>query len=147
MGWSDDVQFRRPYTVVYYEGKFQPLDSYSEAFKFTLRHFSPIDFVRFGMVGVFLKMTEKWQPLEAYTADEWMRKKVGSRIYEAIWKPLLVGKFGEENLNVVNMAWLWARIHSRTTRLGTFEGGFQAFLDKLATVVRDRGVEIRLSCP
>ena len=145
LGWSRDVLFPRPYTVVYYDGKFQPLDSITEAAKFTLRNFSLIDFVRFGMVGVFLKLTPKWQPLEKVTADAWMRKWAGTRIYNALWRPLLVGKFGEENLNVVNMAWLWARIHSRTTRLGTFTGGFQAFLDKLADVLRSRGVEIRLS--
>ena len=145
LGWSRDVLFPRPYTVVYYDGKFQPLDSITEAAKFTLRNFSLIDFVRFGMVGVFLKLTPKWQPLEKVTADAWMRKWAGIRIYNALWRPLLVGKFGEENLNVVNMAWLWARIHSRTTRLGTFAGGFQAFLDKLADVLRSRGVEIRLS--
>ena len=145
LGWSQDVLFPRPYTVVYYDGKFQPLDSISEAAKFTLRNFSLIDFVRFGMVGVFLKLTPKWQPLEKVTADAWMRKWAGMRIYNALWRPLLVGKFGEKNLNVVNMAWLWARIHSRTTRLGTFTGGFQAFLDKLADVLRSRGVEIRLS--
>jgi len=145
LGWSRDVLFPRPYTVVYYEGKFQPLDSISEAAKFTLRNFSLIDFVRFGMVGVFLKLTPRWQPLEKVTADAWMRKWAGMRIYNALWRPLLVGKFGEENLNVVNMAWLWARIHSRTTRLGTFTGGFQAFLDKLADVLRSRGVEIRLN--
>jgi protoporphyrinogen oxidase len=145
LGWSREVLFPRPYTVVYYEGKFQPLDSISEAAKFTLRHFSLIDFVRFGMVGVFLKLTPRWQPLEEVTADAWMRKWAGTRIYNALWRPLLVGKFGEENLNVVNMAWLWARIHSRTTRLGTFVGGFQAFLDKLADVLRSRGVEIRLN--
>jgi protoporphyrinogen oxidase len=45
------------------------------------------------------------------------------------------------------MAWLWARIHARTTRLGTFVGGFQTFLDKLAAVLRSRGVDIRLSTP
>ena len=145
LGWSRDVLFPRPYTVVYYDGKFQPLDSITEAAKFTLRNFSLIDFVRFGMVGAFLKLTPKWQPLEKVTADAWMRKWAGTRIYNALWRPLLVGKFGEENLNVVNMAWLWARIHSRTTRLGTFAGGFQAFLDKLADVLRSRGVEIRLS--
>jgi len=145
LGWSRDVLFPRPYTVVYYEGKFQPLDSISEAAKFTLRNFSLIDFVRFGMVGVFLKLTPKWQPLEKVTADAWMRKWAGMRIYNALWRPLLVGKFGEENLQVVNMAWLWARIHSRTTRLGTFTGGFQAFLDKLADVLRSRGVAIRLN--
>jgi protoporphyrinogen oxidase len=147
LGWSDKVVFRRPYTVVYYQGKFQPLDSYVEAFKFTVRHFSPVDLVRFGTVGVYLKTTNNWQALEAYTADEWMRSKVGSRVYNALWKPLLVGKFGEENLSVVNMAWLWARIKARTTQLGTFEGGFQAFMDQLAAVVGDLGADIRLGCP
>jgi len=145
LGWRDQVVFPRPYTVVYYQGKFYPLDSYVEAFKFTLSKFGPVDLVRFGATGVFLKLTPRWQPLERVTADAWMRKWTGERIYNAIWRPLLVGKFGEANLDVVNMAWLWARIHARTTRLGTFSGGFQAFVDRFADVLRARGVDIRLS--
>ncbi len=147
LGWSDQVLFPRPYTVVYYEGNFYPLDSYVEAFKFTLSKFGLIDLVRFGLTGVYLKLTPRWQPLERVTADAWMRKATGERLYNALWRPLLVGKFGEGNLNVVNMAWLWARIHARTTRLGTFVGGFQAFVDKLADLLRSRGVEIRLDTP
>lgn len=147
LGWSDQVVFPRPYTVVYYEGSFYPLDSYVEAFKFTLSKFGPIDLVRFGLTGVYLKLTPRWQPLERVTADAWMRRWTGDRIYNALWRPLLVGKFGEANLDVVNMAWLWARIHARTTRLGTFVGGFQAFVDKLADLLRGRGVEIRLDTP
>jgi len=42
------------------------------------------------------------------------------------------------------MAWLWARLHARTTRLGTFEGGFQAFCDQLAQYLREMGVQINL---
>jgi protoporphyrinogen oxidase len=83
--------------------------------------------------------------LEKVTAAEWTRRWYGPRLYELLWRPLLVGKFGEENLDVVNMAWLWARLHSRTTRLGTFKGGFQAFMEKLAGVVSGLGVEIRLN--
>jgi len=147
LGWRDQVLFPRPYTVIYYQGKFYPLDSYVEAFKFTLSKFGPIDLVRFGLTGVYLKLTPRWQPLEQVTADAWMRQWAGDRIYNALWRPLLVGKFGEENLDVVNMAWLWARIHARTTRLGTFVGGFQAFVDKLADLLRSRGVEILLSTP
>ncbi len=147
LGWRDRVIYRRPWTVVYYRNKFQALDSYVEAAKFTLRNFGPVDLVRFGLVGVYLKLTPNWQPLERVTADAWLRKWVGPRIYNAIWKPLIVGKFGEENLNVVNMAWFWARIKARTTRLGTFAGGFQRFLDMLAEDLRGRGVEIRLSAP
>lgn len=147
LGWSNQVLFPRPYTVVYYQGRFHPLDSYVEALKFTLKHFSLLDLARFGGVGVYLRVTPRWQPLEHVTADAWMRKWAGERIYNALWRPLLVGKFGEENLNVVNMAWLWARLHARTTRLGTFVGGFQAFLDKLADLLRARGVEIKLATP
>lgn len=147
LGWSDQVLFPRPYTVVYYQGQFHPLDSYLQALKFTLKYFSLIDLARFGGVGVYLRLTPRWQPLERVTADAWMRKWAGERIYNALWRPLLVGKFGEENLGVVNMAWLWARLHARTTRLGTFVGGFQAFLDRLADLLRAKGVEIRLATP
>ncbi|MEW6242338.1 MAG: FAD-dependent oxidoreductase, partial [Chloroflexota bacterium] len=38
----------------------------------------------------------------------------------------------------------WARIKARTTRLGTFEGGFQRFADMFADRLQEMGVEIRL---
>jgi protoporphyrinogen oxidase len=147
LGWSDLVRFERPYTVVYHGDRFYPLDSYLEALRFSLRNFPLWDVARFGLVGLYLRLTPRWQPLEQVTADQWMRKWVGDKVYGTLWKPLLVGKFGEENLNVVNMAWLWARLKTRTTRLGTFVGGFQAFLDKTADVVRGQGADIRLNCP
>jgi protoporphyrinogen oxidase len=45
------------------------------------------------------------------------------------------------------MAWMWARLKARTTRLGTFEGGFQKFADMFADKLREMGVEIRLQMP
>jgi len=145
LGWSDQVLFPRPYTVAYVNGKFEPLDSPFQALKFFLNHFSLWDTFRFGVATAYLRFTPWWQPLEKVTAAAWSRRWYGQRVYETLWRPLLVGKFGEENLDVVNMAWLWARLHARTTRLGTFVGGFQAFLDKLAGVVQQQGGEIRLN--
>ena len=147
LGWSDQVLFPRPYTVIYHQGRFYPFDAYGTALSFSLTHFPLPDVVRYGLVWLYLKLTNRWQPLEKVTAAEWMRKWCGPRVYEAMWKPLLVSKFGEENLDVVNMAWLWARIKARTTRLGTFVGGFQTFLDKLAGVVQAQGAVLRLNCP
>jgi phytoene dehydrogenase-like protein len=60
---------------------------------------------------------------------------------------LLVGKFGEQYARQVNMAWMWARLKARTTRLGTYRGGFQAFADDFAEHLRGLGVDIRLSTP
>jgi protoporphyrinogen oxidase len=41
---------------------------------------------------------------------------------------------------------MWARLKARTTRLGTFVGGFQAFFDALADQVRQQGAELKLNC-
>ncbi len=148
LGWSDQVIFPRPYTAIYWEGKFYPFDSITSNMPlFLLRHYSLIDVVRFGLAGVYLRFSSNWKPLEQHTAADWTQRYFGRRIYDLFWRPMLVGKFGEENLKTVNMAWLWARLHARTTRLGTFVGGFQAFLDKLADYLRARGVAIRLATP
>jgi protoporphyrinogen oxidase len=148
LGWRDQVLFPRPYTVIYYEGRFYPFDSiFTNMPLFLLRHYPLVDVIRFGLVGAYLRFAPWWKPLEKHTADAWTRRWFGERIYRLFWRPMLMGKFGEENLGVVNMAWLWARLHTRTTRLGTFVGGFQAFLDRLAGVVRGLGADIRLGCP
>ncbi|MCI0555232.1 MAG: FAD-dependent oxidoreductase, partial [Anaerolineae bacterium] len=99
--------------------------------------------IRFGFAGLYLRLTNDWKSLEQFTADEWMRKYAGSAVYEKMWKPLLVGKFGPFYKDV-NMAWMWARLKARTTRLGTFEGGFQKFADLFADILRKMEVEIRL---
>jgi len=147
LGWSEEVLFPRPTTVIYYKEKFHLFDHmYTNMPKFLLPRFSPWEVLRFGLVGAYLKFFADWRKLEKYTADEWMQRHCGPKVYQTLWRPMLVGKFGEENLPVVNMAWLWARIKARTTRLGTFVGGFQAFMDKLGDVVRRQGGEIRLGC-
>jgi protoporphyrinogen oxidase len=92
---------------------------------------------------LFLRLTNNWRALEKVTADEWMMKWAGKQVYGQMWKPLLIGKFGPFYKDV-NMAWMWARIKARTTRLGTFEGGFQKFADLFAERLRGSGVEIRL---
>lgn len=145
LGWSDEVLFPRPFTVLFHEGQFYPADSIGTALKFFLKHYPITDVVRFGLVGAYLRLTPWWRPLEKVTAAAWLRRWAGPRIYDAVWKPMLVGKFGEQNVDIVNMAWFWARIKSRTTKLGTFVGGFQRFMDKFADVIRSQGTEIRLS--
>jgi protoporphyrinogen oxidase len=43
------------------------------------------------------------------------------------------------------MAWMWARLKARTTRLGTYQGGFQAFADDFAEILNEMGVRIKLN--
>ena len=146
LGWEDKVRFPRPLTVMYHNGKFYPFDSVVKAILFPGLGWG-LNKIRFGLVGLYLRVTNNWKALEKVTVDEWMRKWAGKKVYEMMWEPLVIGKFGERYYKQVNMAWMWARLKARTTRLGTFEGGFQKFADMFADKLRQMGVEIRLQTP
>lgn len=144
LGWKDKVIFLRPKTVAYHNGKFYPLDSPIAALTFPGYNF--FGMVRFGLVTAYLRYLANWQSLEKHTVVDWMRRWYGDALYKNMFESLLQGKFGD-HMNEVNMAWMWARLKARSTRLGTFEGGFQAFCDLLADHLRQQGVKIHLSTP
>jgi protoporphyrinogen oxidase len=146
LGLSEKVIFPLPTTVMYHKGKFYPFDSIKAALLYPGLGWG-INKIRFGLVGLYLRFTKNWQALEKTTVDAWMRKWAGDKVYEEMWEPLVIGKFGEKHARTVNMAWMWARLHVRTTRLGTYTGGFQAFSDDFAAILTERGVNIQLSTP
>jgi protoporphyrinogen oxidase len=61
-----------------------------------------------------------------------------------MFEPLLMGKFGKF-YREVPMSWFWARFKARTTRLATFEGGFQLFNDLFMQKLFEMGIEIRMN--
>lgn len=144
IGQRDKVIYPRPKTSYWIDGRIVR----SEMNLSLLR--LPISFlakIRLGLAGAYLKfLTSDWKRLEQVTADEWMRRWMGEECYARLWKPLLIGKFSERYAEV-NMAWMWARIRARSLRLGSFIGGFQAFLDALAQAVTERGAIIHLKTP
>ena len=142
LGLYEKTRVYNPKTVVYYNGKFYPLDSPLAALTFP--GFSFIDMVRFGLVTAYLRYLASWQPLEKVLAQTWIRKYYGESLYSTMFEPLLQGKFGR-HASEVNMAWFWARFKARSTRLATYQGGFQAFADDTAANLRQRGVRILLN--
>ena len=137
LGLSEHAQFHKPKTVVYHQGNFFPLDSPIAALQFP--GFSLIDKVRFGLITVYLKYFSRWKPLEKFTAHDWIKRFYGQNLHEVFFEPLLIGKFSDY-YQEVNMAWFWARFKARSTKLGTFKGGFQAFLDQFAEILSEKGV-------
>jgi protoporphyrinogen oxidase len=146
LGWRDQVIFPRPYTVMYHQGKFYPFDSIPAAILFPGLGWG-LNKLRFGLVGLYLRLTNNWRALEKFTVDEWMRKWAGEAVYTLMWEPLMIGKFGERYAKKVNMAWMWARLKARTTRLGTFKGGFQAFADQFCARLVEMGVDVQFNTP
>jgi protoporphyrinogen oxidase len=144
LGFSDQVVVPKPKTVAYHAGKFYRLDSPLAALTFP--GFTFVNMVRFGLVTAYLRFIADWHQMEKERADAWMRRWYGPSLHTTLFEPLLVGKFGPYYQDV-NMAWMWARLKARTTRLATFRGGFQAFSDQFADRLRQDGVDLRLSTP
>ena len=157
LGARDRLFFPWPTTSIYHQGRIYPLDSPVPWLKFMplsqlhrairVLQFTPLSLVnrlRFGLVAFYLTLTRDWRPLERVSADEWLRRTAGEQVYDVMWKPLLVSKFGAERYRDVNMAWMWARAYKRTASLGYFVGGFQAFADLLVEQVQTQGGEVWL---
>ncbi|MBN2550384.1 MAG: FAD-dependent oxidoreductase, partial [Anaerolineales bacterium] len=108
LGWREQVLFPRPFTVMYHQGKFYPFDSILKAILFPGLGWG-VNKVRFGLVGLYLRLSNSWQTLEKHTVDAWMRRWAGDHVYNLMWEPLMIGKFGERYARQVNMAWMWAR--------------------------------------
>lgn len=134
--------FSRPQTNILWNGKKYPLDS-----PLGLLQFPGLSFagkLRMGAVLAAFKLLPNGQFLDRWSAPRGMELLLGKKGYEALWKPLLEGKFGKHTPNV-NLAWFWARIKKRTARLGTFPGGFQVFAEKIAEEIKRLGGVIHLN--
>lgn len=126
---------------------------------------TPMDLLRFGALpiwsriklGLFalkVRRIKDWRPLEPFTADEWLRDKLGGKAYETVWNPLLRGKFGDY-YDQVGMPWFWSKIQTRfASRKGA--GGEQLgypvkSFDEVLFALRDRllaaGGELHLETP
>lgn len=143
MGEWDNVIFPRPKTSFWIDGKIYRSEISPSAV------FLPISIpatVRMALAGAYMKLTPRWEPLEQYTAHEWLLRYMGREVYDKFFRPLLIGKFGDR-YQEVNMAWFWARVKSRTLRLGIYQGGFQAFLNTMSDHITETGAEIHLNTP
>lgn len=149
LGVRNKLIFHNSTVSTYYDGQVYPFMSAKD-----LLLFKPLSFInrlRTGLVGVYLKLLNNWQPLTKISAYDWMNKYAGKQATKIIWKPLLEGKFGKYYDKVI-MSWLWGRIKVRVDskesageKLGYFKGGFGILTDKLAEEIKNKGGIIKLN--
>ncbi len=111
------------------------------------------DRMRLGLVTLALRRRRSWRSLEDVTANEWLPRWVGRRAYQAVWEPLLRGKFGRY-YDQVGMTWFWGKIALRLASRGRSLGGeslgypmgsFGEVFDTLGERVRAMGGAVHTS--
>ena len=115
LGMGDELAWLESKVGVYHSGQIwdfaTPLD---------LLRFKPLTFLqrlRLGLQTFALQKTRNWQKFEGVTAQDWLTRNLGQDIYQAIWEPMLRGKFGEY-YDQISMAWLWGKIYLRVASRG-----------------------------
>ncbi len=143
VGWP--VFFNRPVTNVWADGKEEQLDS-----PISLLSYSGLSWwqrIRMGAGLASLKVIfckELGQKLDQYKTSQILPKLIGKKACQKVWEPLLIAKFGKY-ADEVNMAWFWARVVKRTSKLGYFEGGFGKLAEKIGDYIESKGGAIRLN--
>lgn len=143
IGQRQNLFFPTPITSLYINGQLYPA---TPLWKNLFLPVSVISKIRYALSGVYLRLTTNWQTLEKVTAHDWIVKNMGEEMYKVVWQPLLIGKFGKYH-EEVNMAWMWARLHKRSVKLGYFKGGFQAFNQALCECTKTLGVTVKFDTP
>ncbi|PIQ73514.1 oxidoreductase [Candidatus Roizmanbacteria bacterium CG11_big_fil_rev_8_21_14_0_20_36_8] len=135
--------FYRPNTSSLIDNHIIQLDSPEKLLQFSA--LSVPSRLRMGLVLGYLKYVVKWQDLEGFKAHDWLEKQLGREPYSILWEPLLKSKFGPYYKDI-SLAWFWARIKARSTKLGYPEGGFGHFADRLAEKAVSLGGKIHFDC-
>ncbi|MGI8927029.1 MAG: NAD(P)/FAD-dependent oxidoreductase [Tepidiformaceae bacterium] len=153
LGLGPHLRWIEPRNAHLVRGRIYPFVTPLDLLKFTAVPL--VSRVRLGLAALWLRRQHSWKKYEPITARRWMERAVGRKGYNALWGPLLRGKFADK-ADDVGMVWLWGKIYLRFASrkgggskesLGYLEGSFRRYYIALAERITAAGGQIHLECP
>ena len=147
LGLSKNIIWNKTNTGMYYSNNFYKLSSPMDLLKFTALSF--MERIQLGLLTLKASYIKNWKKLEHYTAEEWLIKSAGKKVYKVVWEPLLKGKFGVYK-DKVSAVWIWGKLKLRggsrdkkgDEALAYYKGGFAALTEALEKEITKNGVEL-----
>jgi protoporphyrinogen oxidase len=111
-----------------------------------------VDKLRYGIHVMRAKGVTDWRPYDAFSSTEWLKRNIGERAYDVLWRSLFHFKFYELQ-DSLSAAWLGTRIKrvalSRkslfTEEMGYLEGGSEVLLEVVTSKLKALGANIELN--
>lgn len=154
LGLNSRLKYIESNTGLYYSNSIFRLASPLDLLRF--KAISLPSRVRTGLMALYARYINNWEPLESITAQDWLIKVGGKEAYEVMWKPLLHGKFGDAAPEV-SAVWIWNKLKLRGSSrkkggagaesLVYFDGSFGALTDGLRAALQQQGVKIETETP
>ena len=149
LGLTDDLVRRPSQTGVYFDGRLWKLATPLDLLRFTA--LSLVDRIRLGFLVFQVRRIKDWKTIEGLAIREWLEPLCGKAVYQAVWEPLITGKFSV-HAECVSAAWMWKKIllrggtrnHAGHEELLYFRGGFGQISEAMAAAISKSGGEMRL---
>jgi protoporphyrinogen oxidase len=148
---QDNVVLRPTRTGMYWANTIFRLSTPMDLLKFKALKFT--DRIRLGLLALKARAIKDWKSIEHETARDWLIKLAGKKVYETVWEPLLIGKFGwfAERVGAV---WFWKKLALRGGSRGSggqemlayYKGGFGELAEALKSKLTAMSVEFRMNC-
>lgn len=149
LGLSEKLRWTDTKMGFFYNGKL-----YKWGTPFALLAFDGLDFiskVRYGVHAMYAKGIKDWRPFDGIRATTWLRKWIGERAYNVLWKSLFDLKLFEYS-DDISAAWIGTRIKrvalSRRNlmqeSMGYLDGGSATLLSRMERFIVERGGRIHL---
>ncbi|RDJ00430.1 FAD-dependent oxidoreductase [Dyella solisilvae] len=149
LGLSDTLKWTDTKMGFFYNGTL-----YKWGTPFALLGFKGLGLIsklRYGVHAMYTKNIQDWRPYDRIQATSWLRRWVGERAYNVLWKSLFDLKLFEHS-DEISAAWIGTRIKrvalSRRSlmqeTMGYLEGGSIILLDKMRAFIEAKGGRIHL---
>jgi protoporphyrinogen oxidase len=152
LGLADKLHWVHTKMAYYYRGTVYPWGN-----PFALLRFPGLNIVEKFRVGLFVFLATKrndWRALDKLEATAWMKRWMGKKTYDVLWRKLFDFKF-YDYAEQLSAAWIWARIRrigrSRYSlfkeKLGYLDGGSKTLMEAMAAYISINGGQINLQTP
>jgi protoporphyrinogen oxidase len=149
-GISDKLRWVDTHMGYYYNGKLYPWGTPTALLRFPA--LGPISKIRYALHVMYTKGINDWSALDKANATQWIRRWIGEKAYDVLWKNAFHLKFFgyADNLSA---SWIGTRIKrialSRRSltqeSLGYLQGGSGVLLEQMAQDICRRGGRILLN--
>jgi protoporphyrinogen oxidase len=153
LGLDQDIRWVRTRTGVFANHRLHSVSNSIELLRFPA--LGLVDKARLAATILLASRITDWQSMERQTVSEWLIRWSGRNTYERFWLPLLRSKLGDAWRDT-SAAFIWATIQRlyaarrsglKEERFGYVPGGYRVILDRLETVLRAAGVDMRVGRP
>jgi len=154
LGMPDAIEWRPSSVAFFAGGESHPFSTPLDLLRFS--PMTPLARLRLGLSVLDLQYRHRdVAPFEEITAKDWILRSVGRSGWDAMWGPLLRGKFGDRAEDI-SMAWLWSKLtlrrqvkgqEARGEVLGYPRGTFEPLFRALVDAIEARGGKVAIDRP